>query len=216
MVGSISKYEIAQTAYVKTVLHALKHPSSAVSGVLVGKVTGTGSPDKNESNENSSDESFKVDIVDAVPLFHGQHGLLPMLELALSQVEEYLSTEKEGLVIVGYYHANERFDDYELTPLARRIGDHISRYTPQAGVLLLDNRLLGALKKGANKKPVLQLYTRDTGRGWREHGNLVLKEATANSILIEYISEKRENLLVDFDDHLADISKDWLNPDLFN
>lgn len=216
MVGSGS-YEIGQTAHVKTVLHALKHPSSAVSGVLVGTVSRVGSADGNDAgSENSADESFKVDIVDAVPLFHGQHGLLPMLELALSQVEDYCTAQKEALVIVGYYHANERFDDYELSPLARRIGDHIARYTPQACVLLLDNRLLGALKKGTNKKPVVQLYTRDATRGWRENGDLVLKEATANSILIDYISEKREHLVVDFDDHLVDISKDWLNPNLFN
>jgi hypothetical protein len=213
MVGS-TKYEIGQTAYVKTVLHALKHPTNAVSGVLVGKVAGS-AVDNANTTENS-EESFKVEIVDAVPLFHGQHGLLPMLELALSQVEDYLSLEKEGLVIVGYYHANERFDDYELSPLARRIAEHIARYTPQAGVLLLDNRLLGALKKGTNKKPVVQLYTRDAARGWRENGDLTLKEATANSILADYISEKRQHALVDFDDHLADISKDWLNPDLFN
>lgn len=54
-----------------------------------------------------------------------------------TQVEQYLRSEQGGPVIVGYYHANERCDDHELSPLARRIGDHIARYTPQAGVLLV-------------------------------------------------------------------------------
>lgn len=72
-------YEIGQTAYVKIVLHALKHPNNSVSGVLVGKVTGS-------STSENSETGFRVDVIDAVPLFHGQHGLLPSLELSLSQV----------------------------------------------------------------------------------------------------------------------------------
>ncbi|BBM99636.1 ER membrane protein complex subunit 8/9 [Marchantia polymorpha subsp. ruderalis] len=208
MVGD-NKYEISQRAYIKIVLHALKHQCNSVNGVLVGKVTGAG-------NEASEEGNSKIEIVDAVPLFHAQLGVLPMLELALSQVEEHLIADKESLVIAGYYHANERFDDYELSPLARKIGDHIARYCPQAGVLLLDNRLLSSLGKGGNKKPVVQLYTRDSVRGWRLGVDLSLKEPTANSILSDYISEKREQLLFDFDDHLYDISKDWLNPDLYN
>jgi hypothetical protein len=53
----------------------------------------------------------------------------------------------------------------------------------------------------------MKLYTKDAARGWRENADLALKEATANSILVDYISEKREVSLVDFDDHLADLSK---------
>ncbi len=55
---------------------------------------------------------------------------------------------------------------------------------------------------------------REAVRGWRQSGpggvqsaDLVLKEATANSILTDYISEHREQLVVDFDEHLDDISK---------
>ncbi|KAL2650178.1 hypothetical protein R1flu_018306 [Riccia fluitans] len=203
-----NKYELSQRAYIKIVLHALKHQYSAVNGVLIGKVSGAGS--------GNEDGNSKLEILDAVPLFHEQLGLLPMLELALTQVDEYLAGDKEGLVIAGYYHANERVDDYELSPLARKIGDHIARFCPQAGVLLLDNRLLGSIGKGASKKPVVQLYTKDAVRGWRVSGDILLKEPAANSILTDYISEKREQQVVDFDDHLQDISKDWLNPDLFN
>lgn len=57
-----------------------------------------------------------------------------------------------------------------------------------------------------------QLFVRESG--WRQIGpggvqsaELVLKEATANSILTDYISEEREQLVVDFDEHLDDISK---------
>lgn len=39
--------------------------------------------------------------------------------------------------IVGYFHANERSDDYELGGVAKNIGDQICRYFPQATVLLV-------------------------------------------------------------------------------
>lgn len=39
--------------------------------------------------------------------------------------------------IVGYFHANERYDDSELGGVARNIGDHIFRYFPPAAVLLV-------------------------------------------------------------------------------
>ena len=43
----------------------------------------------------------------------------------------------QGLSIVGYFHANERFEDVELSGVAKNIGDHISRYFPQAPILLV-------------------------------------------------------------------------------
>jgi len=41
------------------------------------------------------------------------------------------------LNIVGYFHANERSDDFELGGVAKNIGDHICRYFPQAAILLV-------------------------------------------------------------------------------
>ncbi|KAG0586274.1 hypothetical protein KC19_2G077900 [Ceratodon purpureus] len=205
----MATYELRQTAYVKLVLHALKHSTSAVNGVLIGRV-GAG-----------EGKSTGVEVTDCVPLFHGQLGLLPMLELALLQVDEYLASGKDAsLQIVGYYHANEQFDNYELGSVGKKIGDHIARHCPQAGILLLDNRQLVALAKGGSSKvPVVQLYVRE-GSSWRLAGpggaDLRLKEATANSILSDYIKEERERRVVDFDEHLDDVSKDWLNPTLFN
>ena len=38
---------------------------------------------------------------------------------------------------MGYFHANERFDDSELGIVAKNIGDHICRYFPQAALLLV-------------------------------------------------------------------------------
>ncbi|KAJ7556746.1 hypothetical protein O6H91_05G096400 [Diphasiastrum complanatum] len=211
----MAKYQIEQTAYVKLVLHALKHRTSAVNGILIGRLNAS---TKSSDIAPESAVSSTVEIVDAVPLFHGQIGLLPMLELALLQVDEYLTSSKEDHIVVGYYHANELFDDYELNGIARKISDQLARYYPQACCLLLDNRLLEALPKESSRKPVLQLYTRDATRGWRlaTSSDLVLKEPTANGILNDFILDGKDQLVVDFDEHLDDVSKDWLNPNLFD
>lgn len=193
----MTTHELQQTAYVKLVLHALKHPMSAVNGILVGRTTDT-----------------TVEITDCIPLFHSQLGLLPMLELALSQIDEHLDNNQ---AIVGYYHANEQVDNHELSAVAKKIGDHIVRHCPQAAILLLDNRQLGALAgKSGHSSPVVQLYVRD-GSIWKmSSSGLRLRESTANSLLRDYIKENRQLRVADFDDHLDDVSKDWLNPNLFH
>lgn len=68
--GGETKYQIQQNAYIKLVLHAFKHKTSAVNGILLGRLSGDG----------------MVDIVDSVPLFHSQIGVLPPLEIALIMV----------------------------------------------------------------------------------------------------------------------------------
>ncbi|XP_011038845.1 PREDICTED: ER membrane protein complex subunit 8/9 homolog [Populus euphratica] len=199
--GGELRYEISQNAYIKLVLHSLKHKTSAVNGVFVG---------------SSCDDV--VQIIDSVPLFHNHLGLLPPLEISLIMIEEYYSAR--GLGIVGYFHANERSDDVELGNVAKNIGDHIYRYFPQAAILLLDNKKLEALPKGKDWLPVMQLYTRDASKNWKLAGSdggcqLTTKEPAANAVLLDYISSKKWEDVVDFDDHLDDITKDWLNPELF-
>ncbi|KAL3614824.1 hypothetical protein CASFOL_040485 [Castilleja foliolosa] len=197
-----SLYEIRQNAYIKLVLHALKHRTSAVNGVLIGR---------------SSADASTVEILESVPLFHTQIGLLPPLEIALIMIEEYYG--EKGLSIVGYFHANERYDDFELPSVGKNIGDHITRYFPQAALLLLDNKRLEYLHKGKDRNPVMQLYTKDASSwkvvGSKESNQLALKEPSANTVLLDYISSGKWKDIIDFDDHLDDISKDWLNPGLF-
>ncbi|KAJ6949815.1 ER membrane protein complex subunit 8/9 [Populus alba x Populus x berolinensis] len=209
--GGELRYEISQNAYIKLVLHSLKHKTSAVNGVFVG---------------SSCDDV--VQIIDSVPLFHNHLGLLPPLEISLIMIEEYYSAQ--GLGIVGYFHANERSDDVELGNVAKNIGDHIYRYFPQAAILLLDNKKLEALPKGKDRLPVMQICNkllvyvftdlRDASKNWKLAGSdggcrLTTKEPAANAVLLDYISSKKWEDVVDFDDHLDDITKDWLNPELF-
>ncbi|KAK3008695.1 hypothetical protein RJ639_015244 [Escallonia herrerae] len=203
--GGVSRYEIGQNAYIKLVLHALKHKTSAANGVLLGRLSG-------------SDASPVVEVTDSVPLFHSQIGVLAPLEIALIMIEEHYGAQ--GLSIVGYFHANERFDDAELGNIAKNIGDHIYKNLPQAALLLLDNKKLEALSKQKEMAPVMQLFTKDASKSWKLVGSdgssrLLLKEPSANIVLMDYISSGKWMDIIDFDDHLDDISKDWLNSELF-
>uniref|UniRef100_A0A452XF49 MPN domain-containing protein n=1 Tax=Aegilops tauschii subsp. strangulata TaxID=200361 RepID=A0A452XF49_AEGTS len=123
--GVECRYELAQAAYVKLALHALKHPAAAVNGLLVGRLA------------DPAASPAVVSVADAVPLSHQPHHLplLPTLELALTLVEDHF--QAQGLAVVGYYHANARRDDADLPAVAKRVGDHIFRYFPRAAVLLV-------------------------------------------------------------------------------
>lgn len=70
-----ASWEIGQRAYVKALLHALKHKANAINGVLLGTAEGS-----------------TVKVVDAIPLFHTQLALAPMLEVAMGQVCAVSST----------------------------------------------------------------------------------------------------------------------------
>jgi ER membrane protein complex subunit 8/9 len=54
-------------------------------------------------------EKSKIEVVDAVPLFHQCLYVSPMTEIALVQVEARAASE--GLQILGYYAAAENFYD---------------------------------------------------------------------------------------------------------
>ena len=66
------------TAYVKMLLHAAKYPHCSVNGVFLKK--------KLHKKEDESGTQIK----NAIPLFHVNVTLLPMLELALTQVSFWL------------------------------------------------------------------------------------------------------------------------------
>lgn len=57
-----------------------------------------------------------------------------------------------------------------------------------------------------------QLYTRDASKGWKPvvadgKSRFTLKEPSANVVLHDYIISEKWHDIVDFDDHLDDISK---------
>lgn len=66
-----------------------------------------------------------------------------------------------------------------------------------------------------DKKTLFRLYKRVVNKGWslcNERGKL--GSELEQSVLAKYVSEGRHEALSDFDDHLDDLKKDWLNKDI--
>ena len=74
--------ELSRVAYSKIILHAFKYPHTAINGVLL-------------ASEGSNNQLLKY--VDAIPLFHNNLGLAPMLEVALMQVQCQINTPFSGI-----------------------------------------------------------------------------------------------------------------------
>ena len=66
-------FTLSVKAYAKIMLHCCKYPHKAVNGVVIGTFS-------------DKDQGAGVQIQDAIPLFHLNLSLAPMLEVALRQV----------------------------------------------------------------------------------------------------------------------------------
>ena len=118
--------------------------------------------------------------------------------------------------MVGYYHANERSEDSDLGPTARRIADRIQSFVPDACALLVDaSKVAGAA--GSSPEMAVLPFEKD-GAKWRAAaaGSCALKDGEALRLGADYLKEGRQRRLIDFDDHLDDIANDWRNDQLFN
>ncbi|KAL3140444.1 hypothetical protein ABBQ38_004703 [Trebouxia sp. C0009 RCD-2024] len=192
-----TSYTCDQTALLKVLLHAAKYPAASVNGVLLGRT--------------ASDRPI-VEIVDAIPFLHSFLTLAPALETALIQASSY--ARQKGLQLVGYYHANERFDDTELASSARKVADKLYSHNSSACAVLVNSPKLA---KGLRTKSgeFLQLYLKDEGgRTWVKGSSLKYDSGSVLSVLPEMCSQGRHQRLSDFDDHLNDISRDWRNEEL--
>lgn len=126
----MSDYRVEATAYVKLLLHAAKYQTNTCSGLLVGEEQGQG-----------------FVITDAVPLFHHDAPLAPLLEVACAMVDAWCQTQ--GKKIVGYYHASESDGSATLSHFGEKMADKIEANCSRACVLLVENQQLNSEAKSA-------------------------------------------------------------------
>jgi len=186
------KLHISTRAYSKILLHACKYPHKAINGVLIGQEA----PEPNE-----------VVVTDSVPLFHLTLGLTPMLEVALSQVDAFCRTN--GLQIVGYYQANENLNDNSPDWISYKMAEKISERFPHGVLMMIDNNKMGI--ECAEKACKCQ-YLQETK--WKEINDKEIYleggEMTLG-VASDLLQGKAHQSLIDFDNHLDDISQDWFN-----
>ncbi|GAA5908242.1 ER membrane protein complex subunit 8/9 family protein [Sporobolomyces salmoneus] len=183
----MSNYTLSTRASELLILHAAKHPTQTVCGLLVG------------SSSNS--------ISDAIPLLHHWTELSAMMEVALQLAES--SVKQQGKEILGLYIVNSRIGDMSVPLGLGKVADSIERENKNAVVLMIDNE-----KLNSDQLPFL-LCSKHSSRSIWTHSpsaslNLDLDPSALNASIRNHLESNRQNLVGDFDDHLEDASIDWL------
>ncbi|CAO3592398.1 unnamed protein product [Absidia cylindrospora] len=129
-----------------------------------------------------------------------------MLDIALQQAEVY--AKKKQLQIVGWYQANARVDDVSLQENAIKVADAIRQRSKAARIFVVDNEKLGSMEKVTDALVVYDYVEQQ----WR-----INRDQVKDQVKQEYLPKVRGLLsssgylrLVDLDDHLENISLDWL------
>ncbi|XP_043263530.1 ER membrane protein complex subunit 8 [Colletes gigas] len=183
-------------AYCKIILHAAKYPHCAINGLLLAK-------QKNKSDSKSTE----LRIEDAIPLFHICLHVSPMAEIALTMVDQYATSK--GLIIVGYYLANENINDLSTDKPAHRIADKIAENYGNALLVVIDNK---EISFGVNSNRLRVSQYIDGKWKLKDITDVICdKGVTHTDAVYSLLKTEQYRNLVDFDNHLDDISLDWQN-----
>ncbi|KAG6610371.1 uncharacterized protein IUM83_19851 [Phytophthora cinnamomi] len=187
-----SVYSVATQTYVKLALHAAKRPASAACGLLLGREQGQG-----------------FSVADAVPLFHHEAPLAPLLEVACAMADAHAQRHK--LKVVGLYFAGSGYSPSDsgngLSHFAEKLADKVEANCSRACVLVLDGQQLGNPSKTG-----LQFLLKDVKRGWTKVDNRLKVADDAAQVLTAGLKQDVQKDVVDFEEHLEDPSQDWRNP----
>lgn len=192
----MGEVELSCRAYVKMYLHASLFPRCSINGLLL----------------SPSSQGGAVLITDCVPLLHSHLSLAPITQLALTQVDVWCSQTQQR--IVGYYQANACIADSSPTPCALKIADKIAEQFSSAVLLMIDS----AKMSPDDRVPPIVMYERKDSR-WTlkdKHTIMLRQWEETRAIASQMLENGDHTLLVDFDTHLDDITKDWTNQKLNN
>lgn len=188
--------EMTTRAYCKMIMHSAKFPSSNISGVLVSK-------------KEQFKLGGKIVYSDCIPLFHMNFGLAPMIEVALAQVES--QCREEGLVISGFYHAHNNLRDTHVDVFSQKVADKIAENQPGTLLVTIDSKRLSL--KIESHALIVQQNIEGKWRS-RERDSLRLENDITLHCASALVKKKIYSCLVDFDNHLDDVTQDYLNVEL--
>lgn len=118
-------------ALLTMLLHAAKHPTSAVCGLLLGELR-TPARAPGTSPPTSPRASMpKLHVLDAVPVLHSFITLTPLLECALAQVRSLHQVTLQSLPAWPLGHALESY--VCILPLDPQVEAHVQQQQQQEG-----------------------------------------------------------------------------------
>ncbi|XP_046992996.1 ER membrane protein complex subunit 8 [Schistocerca americana] len=192
----MAEIKFSARAYCKMILHAAKYPHCAINGLLLA-----------EDSKSKDAKSKGLVITDAVPLFHICLQVFPMTEVALTQVDFWAS--KAGLVIAGYYMANENIRDMS-HERGQRVADKIAENFSSACLVVINNQKLSVTMDNV----ALCVLQNADGKWKPKDRSSFSVEANSLDSAAVLVQQRAYEELVDFDNHLDDISLDWTNAQL--
>ena len=102
------------------------------------------------------------------------------------------------------------FQDTTVDNFSQRIADKISDHCPNAVLVTIDNKHLGK----EMKSHALIVQQNIDGKWRSKDRNAIRLEKETLDALAELIAKKLHKEIVDYDNHLDDISRDFLNVEL--
>ncbi|KAG8746458.1 hypothetical protein FRC10_004897 [Ceratobasidium sp. 414] len=195
---SSPKFTISHKAYTKVIVHAAKYPHAPVNGVLIGRPTPS--------------DGGSVVVEDAIPLLHQWTSLSPMMEIGLDLARTH--AESMGMNLLGYYQATQRLDDEEgLSAVGQRIASNLKDKFKNAFALVIDSASIAS-----TTTPPLILYTSSSGQSWSRTTLSTFALAESDSPARALAIIRKDSPFAnfgDFDDHLQDVTVDWLRGGLW-
>ncbi|TPX61409.1 hypothetical protein CcCBS67573_g08925 [Chytriomyces confervae] len=178
---------LTPTAHAKLVLHAAKHPSQSVFGLLLG----TGN-----------------EAIDVVPVTHNFLALSSVFEAAIEQTNLYAATQSSQLRIIGAYVANANLEDTELSPLAAHLALAAAGGVDAPVVLVIDNAKILDGEKSLGLLP----FKQQNGAWKPAQGVVTLKGDVFKTLQLirKALETNCQSLVYDFDNHLDNAALDWL------
>jgi hypothetical protein len=196
----------------KIILHLTKYPEYFVNGVLLSKNdSGHGHEEKDSSSSPGSGKRQPLKFHEAIPLLHLSKYVTPSMEVALAQVEQHCKRTNQS--VTGYYQANEGLNDNQPDFVASRIAEKLSEVNPKLLVLMINNE-----KVDSNLQDIPFTFYKLADGKLKEENVVSHLEPDAQGCLSTVsglISEKIYEKLIDFDNHMDDISLDyWTNSEV--
>ena len=207
-------FPCSPAAYCTAALHALKHPTQPVMGLLLGPRAADGS-------------KGAAYVAAAVPVMHTELASAPHPVTAIAVKQVNAVATSSGRRVVGMYVANERCDDMALhqhsvalaAVVAAEAGETISLW-------LLDN---SKLQPGKSDGPAVKLYTADKSRvsaapasaalafgEWDSSALAPKSAAIAGRAVVarlgELVEGRKAAAVGDFEEHLENCEVDYFNP----
>lgn len=182
--------EISSKAFTKLQLHLAKYPHCSVNGLMLA------------CRKRLETEKI-LEIIDVVPLFHQCLQLSPMLEIALTHVDYHCDLNQ--LCIAGYYEAQENLNaSPDPTPYSMRISDKLLTHCADAKLVMVDNTKVPSAQS-------LVFYEKNPDGKWKKVKSNINFDEDCMDVLQPLMDRRVYRDLIDFDNHLDDISLHWLN-----